>query len=364
MDRRKFFGTSLIAALGMAAGRAAAAVGLRPQQQEPTGDVDPETIDPYFLESADVPPAEKENILSFMKYQEDAMDGRPAVIPRGGKPKRAPTYRFLHWQGALGDPRGRLVGPLSITPVLEGSGPFALNAQILGFNASSMDWLGNKGAGALSIEIRARYMGEPMTWLYLEQFETTKGGGNSVGLEYVAQRNGMPDHVIAEEPIVDIRIQLIRNNKSKGIFRKVLKVGSYLTGLPLGGGGGESSGALSFQNSAPVMRVPQMVREGVAFAQGTVAGMSEEAPVWKSGFSSLALTPDAGRLVLKPGLWLAIDDSKEIDFSAMKLADIGGSVGVLADGKPVDLNYLVMDFLIENIGEEPQGRGEIIRKGG
>ena len=362
MNRRKFFGTSLGAAMGVAVTRAAAAMGLRSQQEaQDTGDLESGAIDPYFLEAGDVPPAEQESILSFMKYQEDTMDGRPAVLPRGGKPKRAPTYRFLHWQGELGDPRGRLIGPLSVSPTLSGSGPFAMNAQILGFNASSMDWTGKKGAGALSIEFRAHHMGEPMTWLYLEQFETTKGGGNSIGLEYVAQRNGMPDHAIAEEPIVDIRIQLIRNKKSKGIFRNVLKVGSYLTGLPIAGGSDESP---SFQTSLPVMRVPKMVREGVAFAQGTVAGMSEEAPIWQSGFSSLALTPDAGRLVLKPGLWLAIDDSMEIDFSVMKLADIGGSIGVLQDGKPVDLNYLVMDFMIENLEDESQGRGEIIRKDG
>ncbi len=359
MNRRKFIGSSFLAALGLASAKRTLALGRDDPVIATTSRISADGIDPYFLESADLSTPEQEEIQDFLKYQENLLDGKPAIMPRGGKPQRAPTYRLLHWQGDLGDSRGRLVGPLSISPTLSGRGPFRFNGQILGFNVCTQDFSGGKGNGALSIELRARYQGEPMTWMYMEQFEATKGGGNSLGLGYVAQRNGMPEAVICEEPRVDIRVQLLKQKGGPGLLGKVLKVGSFLTGLPIGGG---SDGSPAFGLSTPVLRVPQMVHEGVAFAQGTIASTSEEAPLWRSGFMSLALAKGAGRIAVKPGLWVAIDDSQDVDYSRMKLDDIGGRIGVKLDGEFVDLNYLVLDLEIES-AERAGNRGEVRKKG-
>ena len=92
-------------------------------------------------------------------------------------------------------------------------------------------------------------------------------------------------------------LRLIKQKGGPGVLGKVLKVGSFLTGLPIGGGGSGDSSLLGM--AQPVLRVPQMVHEGVAFAQGTIAGTSEEAPLWRSGFMSLSLAKGAGRMAVK-----------------------------------------------------------------
>jgi len=348
MNRRGFIGAAVTAGLGLIAKRAAAKDG-NTKGASAAPEAAEDHVDPYFLESGDISPEEQQSILAFEDYQERLMDGRPAIMPRGGKPKRAPTFRFLRWQGRLGDPEGRFVGPLTLSPEFDPRGPFDVNAQILGFHVSTRDWTGARGHGTISIEFRARRLGEPMTWLYLEQFEARKGGGNSVGLEYVAQRDGAPEPVICEEPNLDIRIQLIRHRKAPGVLRKVLQVGSFLSGLPLGGGGGGSP--MSLASSQPAIRVPQMVREGVAFAQATVGGMSDDAPVWRGGFTSYALAKGGSRLALSPGFWVAVDDSPDIDYRSLRLEDIGGRIGVLRDGEALDLNHLVLAM------EIAQGKG-------
>ena len=340
MRRRKFFGLAMLAGVGLSA-RGASAESF-PKSADATGK-DAEAIDPYFLDNGEVSPREQESIEAFIDYQERAADGRPAVLPRGGKPKRAPTFRFLHLDGELGDPDARLVGALSIKPVLEASRPLQLNAQILGFNCSTRDWSRKKGHGTLTVEIRARLYGEPMTWLYIEQFDVRKGGGTSVGLGYVAQRDGLPEPVICEEPRVDLRIQLMRHRKAPGVLRKILSVGSFLIGAPLTPGGSPPN----FGQSRPTLRVPRMLHEGVALAQATVGGMADEAPIWRSGFTSFALAPGSGRMALRPGLWVAIDDSPDIDYRSIRLEDMGGRIGLTQEGKPINQNYLVLSVELE-----------------
>ncbi len=132
MNRRKFIGSSFLAALGLASAKRTLALGRDDPVIATTSRISADGIDPYFLESADLSTPEQEEIQDFLKYQENLLDGKPAIMPRGGKPQRAPTYRLLHWQGDLGDSRGRLVGPLSISPTLSGRGPFRFNGQILG----------------------------------------------------------------------------------------------------------------------------------------------------------------------------------------------------------------------------------------
>jgi len=94
--------------------------------------------------------------------------------------------------------------------------------------------------------------------------------------------------------------------------------------------------------AAPLLRVPRLAQEGVAFAQATVGGMADEAPIWRSGFSSYAIATGAGRLALRPGFWIAIDESGDVDYTKLRLDDIGGRVGVVGPEGPVDLNYLVL----------------------
>ena len=208
-------------------------------------------------------------------------------------------------------------------------------------------------------------MDESMTWLYMETFETAKGGGNTIGFEYVAQRNNLPDPVICEDANIDIRITLVRHRKAPGVLRKILRIGSLLTGAPIIGGLSDSSSKFDYLSDRPaVMAVPQMVQEGVAFTQATLGAMSDEAPIWRSGFTSYAIAYGGSRLSLPPGFWVAIDDSRDIDYSSIVLEDIGGRVGLSQNGQPVDLNYLVLAVEVNgSIGERgvlPKG---VISKG-
>lgn len=301
-----------------------------------------EGVDPYFLSSGEVPPAEQDQISEYMGYLENASEGKDAIIPRGGRPKHAPTYRFLRWKGEIGDPFGRFVGPLSTKPVSLRGNTYQLNAQILGFHTASEDWPGKYNVGTLSVEIRARIRGESMTWLYAQQFELFEGGTSSLGMEYIAQRDGVPAPVATDEENIDLRIQLMRNQQEKGgVLGTVFKVASVLTGGTLGGVAGVAA------SLAPPVRIPQMVQEGVAFSQAVFGGTSDEQPLWRSGFTSYAITQGGGRFGLLPGLWLAMDESRQVDLRGSYLEDLGGRVALLKDGEELDVNYLILALEIE-----------------
>ena len=339
MRRRSFFASAATAAAGLMTWRPGAAAESGP---------DPDKVDPYFLDPGTPGPEEKKEIEEFVNYQGRASENLPAILPRGGKPKRAPNFRFLYWSGQLGSPEAHLVGPLTLQPAIEAPPPYHLNAQIMGFNVSSEDWSGSSGKGTLTVEFRARNMGEALTWLFVQQFDVQKGSAPNVGMEYVAQREGKPEPVVCEDGNVDLRIQLMRHKTSPQLFRKILKLGATLAGLAVPGAAGAMSslGSMGSMNmmgqAAPLLRVPRLAQEGVAFAQATVGGRADEAPIWRSGFSSYAIATGAGRLALRPGFWIAIDDSGDIDYTKLRLDDIGGRVGVVGPDGPVDLNYLVL----------------------
>ena len=356
MKRRKFFQFAALSGLGLTA---------RPGLTQETEDTpDPDWIDPFFLDSGNMSADEQKSVESYIDFQERSISDPNAIQPRGGRPQRGPNYRFLHWPGRLGDSGSRLVGPLSVSPEFSGDAPHLFNAQILGFNASALDWKGRKGGGTLSIEFRSRFLGEPMTWLYLESFETA-GIGNTVGLEYVAQRDNLPEPVICEEPNLDMRITLIRHRKWPGTLRKILKVGALLSGTPVVGLLADKASHYDYlSEKKPVMRLPQMVEEGVAFAQATLGGMSDEAPIWRSGFTSFAVAHGGSRLALRPGFWVAMDDSQEIDYGAIVLEDRGGRVGLTVNGKPLDANYLVLALEVNgSVGDRGAMPKGVIEKG-
>lgn len=346
MKRRTFFGSAAAAAAGVMAWRPGAAQeAAKPAPAAPPSDA----IDPYFLDPGLPGSDEKAAIEAFVDYQGKKTTGQAALLPRGGRPKRAPTFRFLHWTGDIGSPEGRLVGPLMIKPEIDAPAPYQLNAQILGFNASENDWSSSSGKGTLTIEFRARHAGEALTWLFVQQFEVQKGAGTTIGLEYVAQRDGKPDPVMADDPNVDVRIQLMRYKSSPQIFRKILKLGASLAGFPIGGGGGDA-GADAFASAPALLRVPRLAQEGVAFAQATVGGMADEAPVWRGGFTSYGIAVGGSRIALKPGLWVAIDEAEGVDYTKIRLDDLGGKIGLAGPDGPLDLNYLVLSVEIR-----PQG---------
>jgi len=110
----------------------------------------------------------------------------------------------------------------------------------------------------------------------------------------------------------------------------------------------------------PLLRVPRLAQEGVAFAQATVGGMADEAPIWRGGFNSYAIAVGAGRLTLRPGFWLAIDETADLDYTKLRLDDVGGRIGVVGPEGPVDLNYLV---LAVEMKASAGMRGEIRPKG-
>jgi hypothetical protein len=179
------------------------------------------------------------------------------------------------------------------------------------------------------------------------------GTSSSLGQEYVGQRDGVKTPVFADEPNIDIRIQLIRNRREKGggFLGKVFKVASAISGIPFGGGGGdeESSGGLLGRLN-PSIRVPQMLHEGVAFSQAVFGGAVEEAPLWRSGFTSFAVALGGGRLGLIPGLWVALDEGRQVDLTGVSLEDLGGRVALTRNGQELDINYLVLWFEIDEGG--------------
>jgi hypothetical protein len=90
-----------------------------------------------------------------------------------------------------------------------------------------------------------------------------------------------------------------------------------------------------------------MAAEGVALSQAVLSGATSEKPIWRSGFASYGLADGGSRLTLAPGLWVVLDDGREMDLRGATLEDAGGHLRLLRDGAPLDLNYLVLDLRIE-----------------
>ena len=76
-------------------------------------------IPSYFLENGEISSREQYEIEQYIGLQQQLAEGRQ--VRMRGRPRRAPTYRFLHWTGELGDSEARFVGPLSLKPALEES---------------------------------------------------------------------------------------------------------------------------------------------------------------------------------------------------------------------------------------------------
>jgi hypothetical protein len=349
MKRRNFISTALgsLAALAFTPIRAISRKDIPERSSSDVGSSQTaQDVDPYFLDSGNLDPEEQEQVETYFDYIDRKSTGKPAVMPRGGRPKRAPNYRFLRWQGELNDPYGKFVGPLSSSAQLPGGLTYRLNAQILGFHAASDDWPGKYNTGTLSIEFRTRIRGESLTWLYAEQFELYEGGYSSLGLEYIGQRDGVPMPICCDESNIDLRIQLMRNQKKEGegILGKVFKLTTAIIGV----GSGESSPAAGqIANLVPPVRVPQMLQEGIAFSQALFGSTAEEAPLWRSGFTSLGIAEGGSRLAIEPGLWVVMDEARQVDLRNASLEDVGGQIALTVGGRELDVNYLVLAMEIE-----------------
>lgn len=326
MDRRDFLKSSTVMA------------GLTTLMRDPdiAKAFESQEIDPYFLDPGDLDPGEQEEIEDLIGFQEEAAAGRNVTF-RGKKPKRAPSFRLLHWQGDLGS--GRFIGPLSLKPTLTRSLGYNLNAQVISFHPSEKEWRGKNDQGALTIEFRSRIQGEPMTWLYAEQFGVSGRGASTLGYGFVCQKRGMPEPLITEGPNVDIRMQLMQH-RNPGVLGKILKVASMIIGI----GGGQGSGGSLIDTLFPAIRIPRLVQEGVAMGQSLIGGTGAESPLWQSGYTSYGLSDEGSRLSMNPGLWVAMDDSQQQDLSNVQLVDYNGQATLVQNDEPIqDMNYLVMD---------------------
>lgn len=330
MKRRRFLG--LFAASGLAAPLRGFGQG-QSAQDESLDDVDP-----YFLDPGDLSPDEQQNIAEFVSYQQRLAAGQDAIMPRSGRPDRAPTFRFLYWDGELGSPAGRFVSPLSVEGQLGAAEAYRLNAQILGFHCASDDWGRRRQQGTLSVEFRARLGGEPMTWLYAQQFETNRGA-TTLGREYVGQREGVLDPVVTDEPNVDMRIQLMRQSRSGSVLGKIMRMWGLILGLASGFGvAGTAAQAM------PALRITRLLPEGVAFSQALFGGAAKQTPLWRSGFTTYAMSEGGSRLRVRPGLWVAVDESRELSLVDVRLEDAGGDIRLTKNGEPLDVNYLVLSL--------------------
>jgi hypothetical protein len=300
---------------------------------------------PYFLDSGNLSADEKEQLEQIFAHEEAVLAGRPVGKMRGKPPRRAPTFRLVKWEGELGNPEGRFIGPLSVMPMI---GPqtaygYGVNAQILALRAASQDWGKTCSRGTLTIEFRTLQGGEPVTWLYAQQFELDQSGRANIGLEYVAQRNNAPAPIVTDIPIVDIRIQLMRNiGESAKWLRKVLQICSYIVGIPMGAAPGAAEALVA--QVLPAIHVPQLLQEGVALSQAVFGSEQKEDPLWRSGWTSYAIAKGGGRLRIAPGLWVVIDDNRAAELTGARLEEVNGQVTLTREGKPIDANYLVLSF--------------------
>lgn len=350
MRRREFISLATLA--GLASASRAAGAGA-PAPARPGAPANPATApagrgtdallaDDYFLHSGDLTAAEQREIAAFEEYQEQAARGGDVPAPRG-RPTRAPTYRFVHWTGEPGGTDGTFVGPLSVKPALPSDGAVRFNAQIVGFQLATAEWGRRAPQGTLAVEIRGRSRGEGLTWLFAKAFDVFDGGATNLGAEHVAQRNNQPDPVLLEEPLLDLRIQLIRHIQKPTFLRSVLKVAAFVASPVVG----------SFvASAAPAVRIPQLVPEGVALAQAVLGSGSDERPLWASGFTTYALAAGAGRMKLVPGFWVAYDATLG-DLRGVRLEELGDRFGLTRDGEPIDANYLVLAIDIVPVAAAP-----------
>lgn len=341
MKRRDLFKAA--GAVGLtAASPAAWAQAVRETIDEVSGD-----IDDYYLDSGDLSPAEAEQVAQYIAFEDQDVSGHPVMRPRGGKPERAPTYRFLHWRGELGANGGSFIGPLTLKPVIDTPPPYRFNAQILGFNTADQDFR-KKGDGTLSVEFRALHQQDVMTWLHLQSF-VVENGGNNIGREYVAHRDGTSEDVISEDANVDMRIQLIRHKKPPGTLRKLLGVASSIIGVGMPAARVAGPPGMPPMGPPAMMRIPRMAREAVALAQATLGGAAEERPIWRSGFTTYGLAKGGSRLTLNPGLWVAMDSVAGVNAKDLQLTEGEGSIVLTHKGAAAEFSYLVLDVEIESV---------------
>jgi hypothetical protein len=295
---------------------------------------------PYFLDSGNLDADEKGQVQQFFAQQEAVLAGRKAGKTRGSRPRGAPTFLFVRWDGELGSPEGRFLGPLSVKPTLDPLPVYSVNAQILALRAASKDWGKTSSRGTLTIELRASQFGEPVTWLYAQQFDLDASGRANIGLEYVAKKNESPSPVVTDRPTVDIRIQLMRQRSSSTVLKTILRVCATIVGLPTGAAAGSAEALVA--QVLPAIRIPQLFQEGVALSQAVFGSLAEETPLWSSGFNSYAIARSGGMLGIAPGLWVVIDESHAAELTGARLEDVNGQVTLTKDGAAIDANYLVL----------------------
>jgi hypothetical protein len=311
-------------------------------------------IDPYFLDSGQLDDNEQNELVQLEGFRQREMEGSPAVIPRGFQARRAPTYRFVRWTGDIGDPSGRFVSPLAVEAASVRGEGYRVNGQILGFRCAREDWGRRADRGTLTVELRARVGAEPMTWLFVQQFDADGEGFTNIGAEYVAQRDGSPNPAFTDDQNIALRFQLMRApSRGSQVFRKLLGAALVLSGVPLQLGDRNLQNALA---KLPPLRVPALLQEGAALTQAVIGGTADELPIWRGGFSSYGLATGGSQLSLAPGLWMAIDASREVDLRGVVLDDIGGTIAPLRDGELIDANYLVVGLDIDG-GARPRYLG-------
>jgi hypothetical protein len=185
MKRRNFIKSGAAMGIGLGSTRFANALTELLTDPEASSFLDAQDINPYFLDPGTVSLKENQVVMEFARFHEDMAVGKRGIQPRGDKPKGAPTFRFLHWDGDIGDSNGKFIGPLSVKPFIDRAPAYQLNAQLLAFNPGTEDWHAGSDQGALTIEMRVPGSGDPLTWLFAEQFGVTAGGNTTLGLGYI-----------------------------------------------------------------------------------------------------------------------------------------------------------------------------------
>jgi hypothetical protein len=334
MKRREFL------ALGAASGLAAAPSARASEQPSPISQ-NPEDIHAYFLEPGGLTASEQEEVEKHVAFQQELSAGSPVRLR--GRPKGAPSYRLLFWDGELGAAEGRFVGPLSLQPDLESPRRLEVNAQLLNFHPCSEDWKPGQ-QGLLTIDLLASSTSRtPKTWHWAQAFDVVDRGISSLGFEYIAQREGVPAPIVTQESNLGVRIQLMRVREGNDFLKTIFKVASYAVN-PFSLLGDAASGLAKL---IPVVRVPEMAQEGIALAQAVYGSSSEKKePLWRSHIATYGLAKGGGRMALKPGFWVILDEARQADLRDVRLEDHQGRPTLMRGGEPCDINYLVLAFEI------------------
>ncbi|MEM7077144.1 MAG: hypothetical protein AAF513_00825 [Pseudomonadota bacterium] len=340
MDRRGFFYRSLLG-LATLTGSTRLATAEAAAPKEPTSIESDAAVEAYFLDPGEMDIDEAPDLEAYIASRgEELTSGQKTRSSGSARPSpKAPNFSLFKWEPE----NGEFLTPLSVKRTLSAAQGYAVNGQILGFRLASNRWRGRRNKGTLTIELRGRANQEPRTWLFTQMFEAIAGNPN-LGAEFLMSRDGVASDMITDEGGLDLRVQLLR--EKSGIIR-LQSILAFLADALAGGKSGAVTALI------PAVRIPAMLKEGVALSRALLAKTGKQELIWRSAYNPyrIASAGSSSRLNLAPGLWVIVDESltEKTTLNGCELTDIGGRYALTCGGTVVDANCLIFSLEIKPV---------------